>query len=83
MELLQSKLGEKSTSIDEVQAALEEKEQKLEDTIIQLMEVDALWLKTQTELESEKAERSKLEQESRKVEHSRNKVCYCSDRNHS
>ena len=72
---MKSNIEEKLASLDELKAIIEEKEKKLEDTIMQLMEVDSLWLKTQNELETEKAERLKLIHDSRLSQHSRSKVC--------
>ncbi len=67
-------LSGKSATITELQSALEEMEKKLQDTVSQLMEVDALWLRTQNELENEKEEKYKLEHESRMAQRSRSKV---------
>ena len=75
---MKSNIEEKLASLDELKAIIEEKEKKLEDTIMQLMEVDSLWLKTQNELETEKAERLKLIHDSRLSQHSRSKVCLSS-----
>jgi len=74
-ELLRGQSEEKSASLDELKATIEGKEKKLEDTIMQLMEVDALWLKTQNELEAEKAEKFKIIHDSRLAQQSRSKVC--------